>query len=261
MKRVVIIWCLFLAITSSLFAQSEVKFDTAFVNTSVVKFFKKNPTIEKVIQVNSGIYPAFIDIYTRSNKQNGKANNKPEEFKRYNLQFAPDIYALLKKYGIPDLPEKEISILLKKGWANYSLEATISADSILLSISFYYPEASTNPDENVFIKVEKPRGYVGGVKKLEKDIETKIRNNKIKLSKSIEDSVLAFTMIISRDSCILESTLLYGNRTNFSQIIQEFLIKSKPWMPADGGGRPAKSYTSIFIRLNRDKSMKIYFPG
>lgn len=243
-------------------AQTQTKFDTTFLNTSSVDFFKANPSIDKIRQVNSGIYPEFIDIYTRPKKQKGKANNSsPEEFKRYNLRVAPDIYALMKEYGVPNLPEEQISISTKNRWfSSYLLDALILPDSIHLSFTFYIPEQSENPEERVFIKVEPPRGYIGGLEKMKQHLEYEIRNKKISLKKNIEDSLLTLTLILTgRDDNIGSIELTDGTHSPFSKTIMDGLIKPDMWHTSLKDGRPIRSYFKIFIRLRKDKSLSVYY--
>lgn len=254
---------IFVLLCSPSFAQENQKFDTTFPNTSSIKYFQQNPPIKKVSFYTGISESRSLSIYPKTIWQASENENyvNRNNYESFDLSFQGDLYLLGKKYGLINFPEKEINELVKKTCGKkFSLRGIITPDSIHLQLTYNCITKPIDPEEKIFVKIEKERGYKGGVKKLKQHLEDEIKNKNISLSKNIEDSVLIFTAVLSKDSSLLRLELIEGNYSAFSQAIMDFLIKPRTWLPTEAGGRPVKSYSKIFIRLHKDKSLTVHYP-
>jgi hypothetical protein len=247
----------FLFSNSSVFAQNNRKFDTAFSSISYANYFQKNSSIKKIEFYTYKDKSKYLEVFPKTIWQAMGANyTNLKMYESYNFGFPGDIYLLEKKYGRIDLPEKEIVALIKKTCGEfYTIRGYITTDSIRLELSY---TCTTDPEEKYFEKVEIGVRYTGSVNRLKQQLEDAIKIKNIVLTDNIEDSVLIFNTILdNKDSSLKRIELIEGKYSVFSQTMLETLIKSGPWLPPLQGGRPVRAYFKIFIRLQKDKAITV----
>lgn len=254
-------------------AQKKQVFDTSFLTSSSKQFFNNNPVVNKIeYHLGAGgsrmmfVYPKTIWLDS-SYKKTGFDN-----YEYYDFGFLGDRYLFEKKYSALKLPEREMNIVLKKSCTQYSfLIVTVGADSTKCVLEYYCStkkEADTikkddnDEEERVFIKVENRSGYKKGMKDLAHQLETAFKKKYIYNENHSIDSVLIFKILIdNRDSsCLKKIELIVGGYTSFTQIIMDELKNSCSWTPSLQGGRAVKSYSKIFVRFNKDRSITAAIP-
>ena len=243
------------------FAQIEVKFDTAFTNTSSLKYFQTNPSIKKIVFYTNEAQYRSLSIYPKTiwqAKENENYTNW-KNYESYNLDFEGDVYVLEKKFGAFQFPEKEIAILIKKICnTQCDIRGIVTPDSINLQLSYTCVTipVDVDPEVKIFEKVEIIRDYIGGTKKLKSNLEQALNAKKISLTNNIQDSVLIFSAVLSgKDSSMERVELIEGNYSPFSQAMMDILTIPKSWTPSLQGGRAVRSYLKIFIRLQKDNTI------
>lgn len=264
MKCICFLFLFAVSLTSS--AQRIITVDTSFVNTSSKDFFDRNPVVKKV---EFNIYSEsikYISIYLKTIWQDTTYKNSYfNNYESYNLSFTGDSYFFEKQYGNFTLPEKEFTaVVLNRCSKPYSIKCAAYADSIKCKIEFNCPikKEETYEDEIVFTKVEILSGYKKGIKELEKKIETSYRNSKLfKQKKSVEAALLFDIIVDNKDSCLKRIELKRGSYSHFAQFIIDELMTSCEWTPSIQGGRPVKSFTKIFVLLNKDRTITIAMPN
>lgn len=263
MKRICFLFLFAVSLTSS--AQKMQIVDTCFVNTSSKDFFTRNPVIEKV-QFN--IYADsvnYISVYPKTIWQDTTYKNSYfNNYESYNLSFIGDRYFFEKQYGKFTLPVKELAAasLNRCSLPSY-INCTADAGSIKCRLEFNCPvkKEEEDEDEMVFTKVEVLSGYKNGIKELQKKIENSYRNNsQFKQKQPVETAILFDIIVDNKDSCLKRIELKRGSYSPFAQFIMDELKTSCSWTPSEQGGRPVKSYSKIFIRLNKDNSITVAMP-
>ncbi|MEQ1798537.1 MAG: hypothetical protein ABL872_11340 [Lacibacter sp.] len=261
MKRIYFLLLFAVSLNSS--AQNTQIVDTSFVNTSSKDFFTRNPVIEKV-QFN--IYADsvnYISVYPKTIWQDTTYKNSYfNNYESYDLSFIGDSYFFEKKYGRFPSPNKELAAASLNRCSKPSfIKCAADADSIKCRLEFNCPVKKEEIDEMVFTKVEILSGYKNGIKELQKKIETSYRNGSLfKKNRPVETALLFDIIIDNKDSCLKRIELKRGNYSPFAQFIMDELKTSCSWTPSEQGGRPVKSYTKIFIRLNKDNSITVAMP-
>ena len=253
-------------------AQKNQVFDTSFLTSSSKQFFNNNPVVNKIeyhLWASGSrtmyVYPKTIwldSTYIKTGFDN---------YEYYDFNFLGDRYLFEKKYSSLKLPEREMNIVLKKSCNQYSyLNVIADADCTRCVLEYYCPtkkETDTikkddnEEEEKVFIKVENKSGYKKGMKDLAHQMETAFKKKYAYNEKHPIDSALIFKILIdNRDSCLKRIELITGGYTSFTQIIMDELKNSCSWTPSLQGGRPVKSYSKIFVRLNKDRSITAAIP-
>ncbi len=265
MKRICFLLLFAVSLTSS--AQKTQIVDTSFVNTSSKGFFIRNPVIEKVRFYTYASRTKSIDVYPKTIWQDTAYKNwSINNYESYNLHFTGDSYFFEKKYGTFNFPDKEIvAASLNKCSKPYYIKCSADADSIKCKLEFTCPlkkeKKEGDEDEIIFTKIETLSGYKNGIKELQKKIESSYRKSNWLKQKPTVDSAFLFAIIIdNKDSCLKRIELTEGNYSPFAQFIIEELKTACSWIPSQQGGRPVKSYSKIFIRLNKDNSITVAMP-
>ena len=113
----------------------------------------------------------------------------------------------------------------------------------------------------VFTKVDILSGYKNGIKELQKKIESSYRNSSLyKQNKPVETALLFDIIVDNKDSCLKRIELKRGSYSPFAQFIMDELKAACSWTPSEQGGRPVKSYSKFFFRLNKDNSITVAMP-
>lgn len=241
--------------------------DTSFVNTTSKDFFTRNAVIQKVRFYVYADGTQHMDIYLKTIWQDTTYNNSYfNNYESYNLSFTGDNFFFEKQYGRFSFPDKELATASLNKCSKPSLiKCTADADSIKCKLEFNCPvkkEVKAGDEEEIiFTKVELLSGYKNGIKELQNKIEISYRNsNLFKLKRSFETALLFEIIIDNKDSCLKRIELKKGDYSEFAQFVMDELKTTCSWTPSLQGGRSVKSYTKIFIRLNKDNSITVAMP-
>lgn len=239
--------------------------DTFLVNPSSKLFFEQNPLVQKIgFTFNNG-GSKYFQIYKKGIWQDTTYNfSQPNDYETYDLDFIGDNYFFHKNFGLLPLPEKEITIIANTKCKNYSYaRGYIYPDSIRFKIEYYCPvEIKNDTNEIVFTKIEVPWGYKNGIKALQNKIQLSYQNNYSNKKQVVTDSTFMFLIIIDRkEGCLLRIELTHGSYSSLAQFLIDELRTSCEWIPNMQGGRGIRSFTKIFIRLNKDGSFLVAMPN
>lgn len=256
---------IFLLVCSLISKAQLITIDTSFANTSSKQFFERNRLVEKIFYSINSDGSKDIQIYRKGIWQDASFNfSVPSDYESYNLNFIGDNYFFLKKYGALNFPEKELASISKNKCSNSPyVRGYIFPDSIHCIIEFLCPvETKSDPDEIVFTKVEVLWGFKNGLKALQNKIQAAYLKSHLSNRKMSADSAFMFSIVIDRkDSCLIRIELTKGNYTPVAQFLTDELRAACGWTPAMQGGRPVRSFTKIFIRLNMDGSLVVATPN
>ena len=238
--------------------------DTCFANNSSKQFFEQNRLVDKVFFSIYSDGSQHIQVYRRGIWQDTSFNfSVPNDYESYDLNFIGDNYFFLKKYGALNFPDKELASVSKNKCSKFSYaRGYIYPDSIRCKIEFRCPvETKSDSDEIVFTKVEVLWGYRNGVKALQNKIQAAYLKSPLSNQKILADSAFMFSIVIDRkDSCLIRIELTKGNYSPIAQFLIDELRAACEWTPSMQGGRLVRSYSKIFIRLNRDRSILVVTP-
>lgn len=181
-----------------------------------------------------------------------------EYSKAFDLNFPADSLMLAKLY--PDLRFPEIPIITpqtiyRKADNRYHYDiAEVSRyrDSTLYLYTRGY-DMSSDPGYGMPVK------YKGDIKDLEKHIAKEV--NTLSFSNKV-DSVLIFQGVISSKGSVELEKLLYGTKSEFSDIVQKIILQSSKWSPAIHAmsGRPLTVRIKIFVQLTESGAISVKIP-
>lgn len=254
MKKFLIVLFSFLSLVCK--SQRQKEYNFSFVNQKFKAFFLVNRDVETISFYYSNKQSRTGSVYTR----NDSLNNL---FRYLNFNFIGDSVLFEKFYGPLQFPDTEFEEFLKnKRFDTHNSVMTVSKDSVKIkSISYRIKKQKPKKDEIVFTKVEIYGGYKGGAIKLKAQIQKNFDAHFSGKEIQLKDSTFIFQAIIpSKDSCLQEVRVLYGEESFFKQFIIEQLYAACQWEPAYGGGRPVKAWRRIFVRLNSDRSITVAYP-
>ncbi|RXK59404.1 hypothetical protein ESA94_14825 [Lacibacter luteus] len=256
---------IFLLVYSLIGNAQLITIDTFFANTSSKQFFKQNTLVEKISFSNYADGSKHIDVYRKGIWQADSYNYSiPNSYESYDLNFIGDNYFFQKKYGTIRFPDREIDSLSKNKCSEFPyVRGIIYPDSIRCKIEFQCPvEIKNDSDEIVFTKVEVPWGYEGGVKALQQKIQSAYQNKYVKSQHSSADSAFLFSILVdSKSSCLLRIELTQGNYSSFAQFFIDELRTACQWKPNLQGGRAVRSFTKVFVRLNKNQTITVAMPN
>lgn len=245
-------------------AQKVQYFDTSFVNKSSTDFFKRNPVVDTIRFFRYSDGAESIDIYKKTMQQDTSQNSfSSNYYKSYDLSFLGDRYFFEKKYGAFNFPIKEINLSVhNKCSDSFYVSGTIKQGFIKYEIQFYCPvKKDTSEDEMIFSKIEKLSGYKNGTKALQQHLQTAYIKNFTNKPRTQFDSALLFQVMIGKDSCLQKIELIEGKYSEFAEYIMNELKNACSWEPYIKDGRPTRSYSKIFVRLNKDNTITVAMPN
>ncbi|MFT3845742.1 MAG: hypothetical protein QM725_11860 [Lacibacter sp.] len=233
------------------------------MNTSSADFFKRNPVVDSLHFSGSGVIYVYLKTTWQDTAYKASSTNN---YNWYDLNFIGDKYFFETKYGVFKLPTTEINKLVQNKCSDqYYIRGSLNADSVKCKIEFYCPvpkNKTEDEDEIIFTKIEIISGYKNGIKALQNDLQTAFNNYHFSKKINPNKSAMLFEVLIdNKDSCLKRIELKEGEYSEFTQFIIDELRNNCSWTPSIQGGRPVKSYSKIFVRLNKDKTITVAMPN